>query len=272
MSADILRRFNVQVRGAGPDTLVFAHGFGCDQRLWRFVAPHFEATHRVVLFDMVGSGASDPDAYDDQRHASLQGYADDVLAILEAVGGAPVDFVGHSASSVIGLLASIARPELFRRLLMVAPSPRFLNDLPDYRGGFERADLEGLFDLMEANHFGWASFLAPLAMGAQSPPGATEELEASMCALDPHIAQRFARLVFLVDVRDRLPLAPVPSLILQCLQDSIAPREVGLFMHRAMPRSTLVEIDAAGHLPHVTHPEQTARIIADYLRGGGANA
>ena len=272
MSVEVLRRFNVQVRGRGTDTLVFAHGFGCDQRLWRFVAPRFESTHRVVLFDLVGSGASDPDAYDDQRHGSLQGYADDVIDILEALGGGPVDFVGHSASSVLAILASIARPDLFRRLLLIAPSPRFLNDPPHYRGGFDRAELEGLFDLMEANHFGWANFLAPLAMGAQSPAGATEELEASMCALDPHIARRFARLVFMVDVRDRLPLVPVPSLILQCLRDGIAPREVGEFMHRATPRSTLVELDAAGHLPHVTHPEATARIIDNYLEHRTANA
>lgn len=272
MSVDVLRRLNVQIRGSGSETLMFAHGFGCDQRLWRFVAPRFEATHRVVLFDLVGSGASDPDAYDDQRHGSLQGYADDVIEILDALGGGPVDFVGHSASSVIGMLASIARPELFRRLLMVAPSPRFMNDPPDYRGGFDRADLEGLFDLMEANHFGWANFLAPLAIGTGSPAEATQELEASMCALDPHIARRFARLVFLVDVRDQLARVPVPALILQCLHDSIAPREVGSYMHRAMLRSTLVELDAAGHLPHVTHPEQTARIIADYLGGPTANA
>ena len=272
MPVDVLRRSNVQVRGSGTQTLVFAHGFGCDQRLWRFVAPRFEATHRVVLFDLVGSGASDPDAYDDQRHGTLQGYADDVIEILEALGGGPVDFVGHSASSVLGILASIARPDLFSRLLLVAPSPRFLNDPPDYRGGFDRADLEGLFDLMEANHFGWANFLAPLAMGDQSPAGATEELEASMCALDPHIARRFARLVFLVDIRDQIARVPVPALILQCLHDSIAPREVGRYMRDAMPRSTLVELDAAGHLPHVTHPEQTVRIIADYLGGRTANA
>lgn len=272
MSAEVFRRFNVKVRGGGPETLVFAHGFGCDQRLWRYVAPRFEATHRVVLFDLVGSGASDPDAYDDERHGSLQGYADDVIQILDALGGGAVDFVGHSASSVLGILASIARPELFRRLLLVAPSPRFLNDPPDYRGGFERAELEGLFDLMEANHFGWASFLAPLAMGAQSPEGATEELEASMCALDPHIARRFARLVFMVDVRDQLTHVGVPALILQCLHDSIAPPEVGAFMHAAMPRSTLVELDATGHLPHVTHPEQTTRIIADYLGARTAHA
>lgn len=272
MSAEVFRRFNVKVRGSGPDTLVFGHGFGCDQRLWRFVAPRFEATHRVVLFDLVGSGASDPEAYDDERHGSLQGYADDVIEILEALGGGAVDFVGHSASSLLGILASIARPELFRRLLLVAPSPRFLNDAPNYRGGFERAELEGLFDLMEANHFGWASFLAPLAMGAQSPEGATEELEASMCALDPHIARRFARLVFMADVRDQLPRVSAPALILQCLHDTIAPPEVGRFMHQAMAGSTLVEIDAAGHLPHVTHPQQTAGILADYLGARTAHA
>lgn len=266
MSADVLRRFNVTQRGQGRDTLVFAHGFGCDQTLWRFVAPRFEATHRVVLFDMIGSGGSDQAAYDEQRHGTSQGYADDLIEILDALGDAPVDFVGHSAGSVFGMLASIARPDLFRSLLMVAPSPRFLNDPPHYHGGFEREDLEGLFDLMEANHFGWASFLAPLAMGAQSPPGVTQELQSSMCSLDPHIARRFARLVFLVDVREQLARVPVPALILQCLHDSIAPREVGAFMHRRMPGSTLVELDAAGHLPHVTHPEQTTRILADYLR------
>lgn len=272
MPADIFRRFNVQVRGQGAQTLVFAHGFGCDQRMWRFVAPQFEATYRVVLFDLVGSGRSDPAAYDDARHGSLQGYADDLLDMLDALGDERVDFVGHSASSVIGMLACIARPERFRRLMMVAPSPRFLNDPPHYHGGFERADLEGLFDLMEANHFGFANFLAPLAMGAQSPPEATAELEAGLCALDPRIARRFARLVFLVDCRDQLPRVAVPSLIVQCLHDSIAPREVGQFMHRAMPRSTLVELDAAGHLPHVTHPEQTTRILRDYLDETAAHA
>jgi len=271
MSADVFRRFNVQVRGTGPDTLVFAHGFGCDQRLWRFVAPRFEATHRVVLFDPVGSGGSDLAAYDPQRHASLQGYADDLIELVEALGTDRVDYVGHSASSVIGILASIARPELFRWLLLVAPSPRFLNDPPHYHGGFERADLEGLFDLMEANHFGWANFLAPLAMGPHSPEGATEELQASMCALEPSVARQFARLVFLVDIRDRLSLVPVPSLIIQCLHDAIAPRDVGQFMQREMPRSTLVELDAAGHLPHMTHPELTARAIADYLRSTAAD-
>ncbi len=272
MPADIVRRFNVQVRGEGSQTLVFAHGFGCDQRMWRFVAPQFEATHRVVLFDLVGSGRSDPAAYDDTRHGSLQGYADDVIDMLDALGEERVDFVGHSASSVIGMLACIARPERFRRLMMVAPSPRFLNDPPAYHGGFERADLEGLFDLMEANHFGFANFLAPLAMGAQSPPEATAELEAGLCALDPRTARRFARLVFLVDCREQLPRVAVPSMILQCLHDSIAPREVGQFMHRAMPRSTLVELDAAGHLPHVTHPEHTTRILRQYLDETAAHA
>lgn len=272
MLSDVLRRFNVQVRGNGPQTLVFAHGFGCDQRIWRFVAPAFEATHRVLLFDLMGSGRSDLSAYDEVRHGSLQGYADDLIDVLDAVGAAQVDYIGHSASSIFGLLASIARPERFRRLALLAPSPRFLNDPPDYRGGFERADLEGLFDLMESNHFGWASFLAPLAMGEQSPPGATEEFQANLCALDPRIARRFARLVFLLDCRAQLPEVSVPSLIVQCTQDTIAPREVGAFMHRSMPGSTLVEIDAAGHLPHVTHPAQTTRVLRDFLQAPAPHA
>ena len=239
--------------------------------MWRLVAPAFEATHRVVLYDHAGCGAADPVPADDERHASLEGYASDLLDILDELRLHDVVFVGHSVGSVIGLLAALRQPERFSRLVLVAPSPRFLNDPPGYVGGFEPADLEGLFELMESNHLGWAQFLAPLAMGESSPVEQTREFEAQLCALDPEAAGRFARLVFYVDIRDRLTRVRVPSLIIQCLRDGIAPPVVGRYMLEQLPRSRLVEIDASGHCPHVTHPAETIAILRRELQRADAD-
>lgn len=259
-------RHHVQVRGAGSPALVFAHGFGCDQTMWRFVAPAFEATHRVVLYDHAGCGAADPVPADDPRHASLEGYASDLLDILDELQLHDVVLVGHSVGSVIGLLAALRDPARFRSLVLVAPSPRFLNDPPDYVGGFDPADLEGLFALMDSNHFGWAQFLAPLAIGETNPVEQTREFEAQLCALDPEATGRFARLVFYLDIRDHLPQVAVPSLIIQCTRDSIAPPGVGRYMEQQLPRSRLVEVEASGHCPHVTHPAQTIAILRQALQ------
>lgn len=269
MAPAILSRFNVNVRGAeGAPAMLFAHGFGCDQSMWRFVAPAFEATHRVVLFDHAGCGRSDPSTYDVERHGSLEGYAGDVLAICEALGLRDVVFVGHSVSAMIGLLASVREPERFSRLVLIGPSPRYLNDPPAYVGGFERSDLEGLLDLMDSNFVGWSSFLAPLVMGNAERPELTTELQASFCASDPFVARRFAEVTFLGDNRGDLARVTRPSLIVQCTGDAIAPRAVGAYMHAALRGSTLVELEASGHCPHMSHPAQTIAALRGYLDGG----
>ncbi len=264
---DILRRHNVTRRGQGRQTLLFAHGFGCDQQMWRFVAPAFEATHDVVLFDHIGCGGSDPAAYDDERHASLDGYARDVVDIVEALDLRDVVFVGHSVGAQIGLLASIQAPDRFAKLVLVGPSARYLNDPPDYIGGFDRADIDGLIDMMDRNQLGWANFLAPLVMSAENPAELTEELRASLCAADPYITRRFALATFLSDNRADLPRVSVPSLLLQCSDDAIAPIAAGEYVHRHLRGSTLRVIEAAGHCPHMTHPDETIAAIREYLAG-----
>ena len=256
MTQSILSRNNVQVFGQGTKTLLFAHGFGCDQNMWRFVTPAFDAEYRIVLFDYVGSGKSDARAYDVQRYGDLSGYAQDVLDICAVLELTDVIFVGHSVSGMIGLLASLQAPERFERLILITPSPCYINDPPDYMGGFERAELEGLFDLMDKNDFGWASFLAPVVMQNPERPDLTAELEGSFCAADPAIMRRFAEVTFF-------------SLIIQCSQDVIAPRSVGEYLHQHLPASALRRIEATGHCPHMSHPAQTAQIIREYLAESG---
>ncbi len=269
MSADILKRNNVKVSGRGTRPMLFAHGFGCDQNMWRFVAPAFEDDYRVVLFDYVGSGKSDLRAYDPQRYSTLEGYAQDVLDVCAALRLREVVFVGHSVSSVVGLLASIEEPRLFSRVVMVGPSPCYINDPPGYRGGFERADIEGLLELMERNYIGWANFLAPVVTKNPERPELARELEESFCSTDPRVARRFAEATFLSDNRGDLPRVSVPSLIMQCAEDAIAPAEVGEYLARHLPHSTLRVLEATGHCPHMSHPEETIRAIREYLAGGG---
>lgn len=265
MSEAILQRNNVKVSGNGSQPMMFAHGFGCDQNMWRFVAPEFENDHKVILFDYVGSGRSDLSQYQPDKYADLLGYSRDVIEICDALGLREIIFVGHSVSSVIGMLASIARPELFKQLIMVGPSPRYVNDPPDYVGGFERADIEGLLDLMDKNYIGWANFLAPTIMKNEDRPELAVELEESFCSTDPKIARRFAEVTFLADNRDDLKKVSVPSLIMQCSDDAVAPLEVGDYLHRNLPNSTLRVLAATGHCPHMSHPEETIATIREYL-------
>jgi sigma-B regulation protein RsbQ len=261
---DALRRNNVQITGQGSQAMVFAHGFGCDQQMWRFVAPAFEPTHRVVCFDHIGCGKSDSNAYDESRHGTLNGYAQDVLEILEAAQLGDVIFVGHSVSAMIGVLAAIAEPQRFSRLVLVGPSPRYLN-APGYVGGFERADIDGLLDLMESNMLGWADFLAPAVMGPDSPADMTLALKQSFCAGDPYIARRFAMVTFLADNRADLALVRVPALVVQCADDFIAPLSVGEYVHRHLQGSELLVLPVAGHCPHMTHAGQMIAALRDYL-------
>ncbi|HZH34126.1 MAG TPA: alpha/beta hydrolase [Pyrinomonadaceae bacterium] len=265
MAENILVRNNVRVSGKGGQPLMFAHGFGCDQNMWRFVTPAFEEDYKIILFDYVGSGKSDAGAFKLERYADLNGYARDVLEICEALDLKDVIFVGHSVSSMIGVLASIERPELFKNLILVVPSPCYINHPPDYTGGFERADIEGLLDMMDKNYLGWASFLAPVIMKNPDNPELVGELEASFCSTDPRFARRFAETTFYSDNRADLPKVKTPSLIIQVKDDSVAPVSVGEFMHRNLPDSTLHLMDATGHCPHMSHPGETIEIIRDYL-------
>lgn len=265
MSKDVLSRHHVTILGDGGPVVVLAHGFGCDQRMWRFLAPDLARDHRVVLFDYVGSGHSDMSAWSPERYASLDDQARDVLEIVDALDAGPVIFVGHSISSSIGLLAAIARPERFARLIMVAPNPCFINHPPDYVGGFDRPDIMELLELMERNMIGWANFFAPVAMKNEGRPELSDELRQSLCDGDPVIVRHFARQVFLSDVREHLPLLKVPSLILQCADDAVAPLTVGAYLHERLPRSTLRNMAATGHCPHMSHPGETLALIREDL-------
>ncbi|MEA2464627.1 MAG: sigma-B regulation protein RsbQ [Acidobacteriota bacterium] len=264
MPANVRSRNNVQVLGSGSQPMLFAHGFGCDQNMWRFLTPAFEKDYKLVLFDYVGSGKSDLAAYDEERYSTLNGYAEDVLEICEALDLRDVIFVGHSVSSMVGVLAAIREPQRFSRLVFVSPSPRYINDV-DYVGGFDRPDIEGLLDLMDKNFIGWASFLAPVIMANPDRPELGAELQESFCSTDPKIARRFAETTFFGDNRGDLPNVPVPSLILQCAEDAIAPVEVGNYMQRTTPESTLRLMKATGHCPHVSHPEETIAAMKEYL-------
>ena len=245
--------------------MLFAHGFGCDQNMWRWVTPAFERDYKIVLFDYVGSGKSDLAAYDPHRYGTLDGYAQDVLDICAAADLKDVIFVGHSVSCVVGVLAANREPERFRRLVLVAPSASYTNEPPDYVGGFERADIEGLLEMMDKNYLGWASFLAPAVMKNPDRPELKEELEQSFCSTDPRIARRFAEVTFLSDNRADLPKTKVPALIMQCSDDSIAPVEVGRYIETHTPGSTFRQMNAIGHCPHMSHPEETIAVMREYL-------
>jgi sigma-B regulation protein RsbQ len=264
--ADTIRaRNNVHITGHGRKVIVFAHGFGCDQTMWRLVAPAFEADYRVLRFDYVGCGKSDWSAWDAQRYNSLHGYAQDVLDILEAFALRDVIFVGHSVSAAIGMLASIEAPYRFERLIHIGPSACYLND-GDYVGGFERRDIEGLLELMEKNYVGWAAFLAPVVMKNGDRAELAQELQASFCATDPRVTRQFARVTFLSDNRADLAKVSVPSLILQCSEDAIAPDAVGRYLASTLPGSAFRQMAATGHCPHLSHPEETIALMKEYLR------
>jgi sigma-B regulation protein RsbQ len=262
---DILKRNDVKITGFGDKAIIFAPGFGCDQRMWRYVAPFFEKDYRIITFDYVGAGKTDLQFYDHTRYSQLTGYAQDVLDVLAALELQEVIFVGHSVSGMIGLLASIQDPKYFASLIMIGPSPCYVNDPPAYAGGFEMSALEGLIELMEKNYIQWANQFAPIIMGNLDRPELSEELEESFCSTDPTIAGNFARATFFSDNRKDLSKATVPSLVLQCADDAIAPRQVGEYIHRHMPGSEIQFMKATGHCPHLSHPEETAALIKDYL-------
>lgn len=262
----IATRHNIKVSGR-PDgqPMLFAHGFGCDQNMWRYVAPRFEDEFRVVLFDHVGAGNSDPSAYEPQRYSSLSGYAGDVVAICTELELRDVVFVGHSVSAMIGVLAAAAAPELFAKLVLVGPSPRYINDA-DYVGGFSADDINDLLESLESNYLGWSSAMAPVIMGRADRPELGEELTESFCRTDPSIARQFAQVTFLSDNREDLTAVATPTLILQCANDAIAPVSVGEFVRDRMPNASMVLLNATGHCPNLSAPEETAAAIEQFVR------
>ena len=259
------RKNAVSVTGR-PDgrPMIFAHGFGCDQNMWRFVAPAFEATHRVVLYDLVGSGRSDLAAYDRDRYSTLDGHALDVLEIIHEYDLRDVVFVGHSVSAMIGVLAANREPDRFDRLVLVGPSPRYLDD-EGYTGGFSRSDLEEMLDSLDSNYLGWSSAMAPVIVGNPDRPELGAELTNSFCRTDPRIASHFASVTFLSDNRADLPRTRTPTLILQCDEDIIAPAVVGDCVHRNIAGSTLVPMKATGHCPNLSAPDETIAAIRAFV-------
>ncbi|MBB4823436.1 sigma-B regulation protein RsbQ [Sporosarcina luteola] len=261
-----LERNHVTVAGHGKKTIVFAHGFGCDQTVWRNIVPAFENDYRIVLFDYTGSGMSDKTFYSQERYSSLDGYALDVLEIADELNLSHISFVGHSVSSMIGAIASIERPNLMDKLVMIGPSPHYMND-GSYHGGFEKEDINELLNMMELNYKEWAKYLAPVVMRNEERPELASNFERTLCENDPVIARRFAEVTFTSDMRDRLENVKVPTLILQTQEDAIAPIEVGEYVHAHIKGSQFVLMDAKGHNPHISDPEETIKLIRDYIDG-----
>lgn len=264
MKGKVISRNNVNTWGNGSKTMLFAHGFGCDQNMWRFITPAFENDYKIVVFDYVGAGKSDLNAYSPQRYSNLNGYAQDVLDVCEELELESIIFVGHSVSSMIGILAALKRPQYFSDLILIGPSPCYIND-EGYVGGFNRKDIEELLDTMDKNYIGWANFLAPAIMKNSDRPELSKELTESFCSTDPKIARQFATATFLSDNRRDLEKVNTKSLIMQCSDDLIAPYEVGDYLHANLKNSTLKVMKATGHCPHMSHPEETIALIQEYL-------
>lgn len=261
---DIYQRNNVTIRGKGTTPMIFAHGFGCAQHMWSDIWPAFENDYLIVLFDYTGSGKSDLSAYNKERYANLNGYAEDILDICKALKLKETVFVGHSVSSMIGLLASLKEPAFFQRLILIGPSPRYVND-GKYRGGFEKEDIDELLLTMESNYEGWAGFMAPVIMKNPEYPELSAELTESFCSTNPAIARQFAEVTFLSDNRKDLSKIRHPSLILQCSDDLIAPLEVGQYLKDTLKESTLKVMKATGHCPHMSAPAETIQLMQEYL-------
>ncbi len=262
---DVVHRNNVRVSGHGDQAIVFAHGFGCDQRMWRWITPAFEKDFTVVLFDYVGFGKSDVTAYDAARYGTLHGFVQDLVEVCDALALRGAVFVGHSVSSMIGALAATKRPELFEKLVMIGPSPRYIDD-DGYHGGFTTDDIVGLLDLMDKNYIGWGATLAGIVMKNPDRPELAEDLAEVFCSTDPKVARNFAEVTFFGDNRDDLERVSTPSLVLQCSDDSSAPDDVGQYVHQRLRESTFRRLRATGHCPQLSHPEETIEAIRDFLK------
>ncbi len=267
MTADLqalMRRHQIRLSGQGEAAIVFVHGFGTDQRMWRLVAPAFEATHRLVLFDQAGFGGTALSDWEPGHH-TLQAYADDLVHIIEALSLREVTLVGHSIGGMVAVLASLARPQLARRLVLMCSSPRFLDDAPGYTGGYQPADLAAMFDLMHADYAGWARMLAPMAAGESGPQALAREFEAALRTLDARVADRFGRLAFYADLRAQLPLVRAPALVLHIEGDRVVPASVAHYLHAQLPDSRLVMLEGQGHCPPLSHPRLTIAALREHL-------
>ncbi len=264
MAIDITKRNAVNIIGSGEKTIVLAHGFGCDQTVWSSIIPAFKDNYRIVTFDYVGSGVSDKTAYSSDRYDSLSGYAQDVIEVCDALELQNIIYVGHSVSGMIGVLATVQRPDLMDKLIMIGPSPHYLNE-SDYNGGFEREDIDELLDMMEMNYKEWAKYLAPLSMKNEDRPELSDDFETMLATNDPDIARQFATATFLSDVRQELPKVSTKTLILQPTEDSIVPIEVGEYIQQHIPNSELIVMKAKGHNPHISHPEETIKDITRFI-------
>jgi sigma-B regulation protein RsbQ len=262
-----LSRNHARVSGAlGATPIVFAHGFGCDQSMWTSVASSFESDHSVITYDHAGFGGTDLGGWDEQRHTSIEAYADDLLELIHDLDLHDVVFVGHSVASMIGVLASIKEPDRFGQLVLVGPSPRYIDDpATGYVGGFSQADIDELLATLDENYLGWSRQMAPVIMGNSDRPGLGRELTESFCRVPTPVARSFARVTFLSDNRDDLARVTVPTLILQCRDDPIAGEPVGRYVHAQIAGSTLVHLDATGHCPNLSAPDETAAAIRAHL-------
>ncbi|MEO9031899.1 MAG: alpha/beta hydrolase [Ginsengibacter sp.] len=261
---NVVKRNNVVVKGTGSQVIMFAHGFGCDQNMWRYVSPAFEENYKIILFDHVGAGGSDLSAFVPQKYEKLEGYADDIIDIIAALQLQDIIFVGHSVSALMGIIASQKSPEFFKSLVLVSPSPSYIND-GDYVGGFDKPQIDELLESLDKNHLGWSTAMAPVIMGNPDRKELGDELTNSFCRTDPAIAKHFARTTFLTDKRELLSAVDIPSLILQCSDDVIAPREVGMYMHQQIRGSKLIIMKATGHCPNLSAPEETIYEIMKFL-------
>ncbi|PKA84342.1 sigma-B regulation protein RsbQ [Ulvibacter sp. MAR_2010_11] len=264
-NSDIIHKFNINILGSGFQPMVFAHGYGCDQNMWRFVYPHFEDDYKIVLFDYIGAGKSDIKSYSAQKYSTLQAYADDVISICEFLKLEDVIFIGHSVSAMIGVLAANTAPTLFSKLIMLGPSPRYINDT-EYVGGFEKEAIEDLMEALDSNYLGWSASMAPVIMGNPDRPELGIELKNSFCQTDPEVSKNFARVTFLSDNRSDIKKLQTPSLILQCSQDVIAPTTVGEYVAETIKNSTYKLLNATGHCPNLSAPEETVKAIKEYLQ------
>lgn len=263
---NILTRNNVRVFGNGNQPMLFAHGFGCDQTMWRYITPAFEVDYRIVLFDYVGCGGSDKASYDPIRYSNLEGYAQDVLDVCKALHLKDVIFVGHSVSGMVGTLAANMAPEYFSRIIMLGPSACYINDLPHYNGGFEQEDINGLLHAIECGSDEWAYKFGPAVMGNPDRPELAAELSTLFCSLEPKIARQFAEVTFCTDSREAVKMLNTPTLIMQCSDDMVAPPAAGEYLHQSIHRSTLARLEAKGHVPQMSAPDETILVMKSYLR------